>query len=215
MEHFVKVYIADTEGAVFESLLEKYASLIEPKRLSRIESTKNEREKLKLLCTGVLLYKALHEHGISSKDILYKENGKPYIGNRNDFFFNLSHSGDKIFLCLSDAEIGCDIQKEVEANDSLIKRICSEEEIIENPDVSDEFNLVWAIKESFTKLSGIGISYDFKNITYERDKDLFKIFDRNVKLAYAIEIDAGVGYRAVVTCCRKIHITEIKKPALI
>ena len=215
MEPFIKVYIADVKGADFESLIGKYSSLIEPKRLSRIESTKNDRERLKLLCTGVLLYKALNEYGISSKDIRYKENGKPYIGNRRDFFFNLSHSGDKIFLCLSDEEIGCDIQREVKVNDSLIKRICSEEEINKNSDISDRFNLVWAIKESCSKLSGMGISCDFKNITYERNTDKIKIFDRNVRIAYAIEIDAGVGYRAAVTCCREPIITGIENPALI
>ncbi len=215
MEPFLKAYIADVRGADFESLFKKYAPLLEPGRLKRIEKSGNANVRLKLLCTGVLLYKAFHEYGISLKDIRYKENGKPYIGNRKDFFFNLSHSGDKIFLCLSDEEIGCDIQRNVKVNDSLIKRICSEEEISKNPDISDEFNLVWTIKESYSKLSGIGISCDFKHITYERNTDKIKIFDRNVRIAYAIEIDVGVGYRAAVTCCREPVITGIEKPALI
>ncbi len=215
MEPFLKAYIADVSGADFESLFKKYALLIEPNRLKRIEKSQNEKIRLNLLCTGVVLYKALNEYKVPLKDICYKENGKPYIGNRKDFFFNLSHSGDKIFLCTSDTEIGCDIQKEVKASDSLIKRICQEEEINKNPDIRDDFNLVWAIKESYSKLSGCGISCEFKNITYERNSRKIKIFDRNVKLAYAIEIDVGVGYRAVVSCCREPVITEIERPALI
>lgn len=43
--------------------------------------------------------------------ILYSQNGKPYVQDNNPFFFNLSHSGDRIALLTSTAgDVGCDIE---------------------------------------------------------------------------------------------------------
>ncbi|AMO46745.1 4'-phosphopantetheinyl transferase [Kosakonia oryzendophytica] len=44
-------------------------------------------------------------------DIVYGEQGKPAFANGTPLWFNLSHSGDRIALLLSDeGEVGCDIE---------------------------------------------------------------------------------------------------------
>ncbi len=44
-------------------------------------------------------------------DIVYGEQGKPAFANGAPLWFNLSHSGDRIALLLSDeGEVGCDIE---------------------------------------------------------------------------------------------------------
>ena len=48
---------------------------------------------------------------ISDIEISIDENGKGRIDNRDNLFFNISHSKDYVVLALSDEEVGIDIQE--------------------------------------------------------------------------------------------------------
>lgn len=47
----------------------------------------------------------------SMPELVYGQNGKPYFPNNLSLWFNISHSGNKIALLISDeGEVGCDIE---------------------------------------------------------------------------------------------------------
>lgn len=140
----------------------------ESERISRIEKIKNENEKKKLYITGLLLRRVFEMHQKSAKDIVYLEGKKPVLKDSQDFFFNISHSGDYIVMGTSDIPIGIDIQKKVEPSKALAERVLTKEEIRR---LSDDFNLYWAIKEAYLKLTGTGISLDLKEIEVLRADD--------------------------------------------
>ena len=95
-----------------------------------------------------------------------------------DVFFNLSHSGTKVALGISDKEIGVDIERERNFKESLIKRVFSEEERklaekmgkeklmkenAENDDsektaLNEAYTALWTAKESIMKYTGKGIA---------------------------------------------------------
>ncbi|MCR5279248.1 MAG: 4'-phosphopantetheinyl transferase superfamily protein [Lachnospiraceae bacterium] len=163
--HKVKVYILDTDGLDYESLYDRFFYLIESDRRDRIVKCASRGSKAMLLYTGAMLSKVLDGYGVTSSDIDRDEHGKPFIKGRNDLFINLSHSGNLITLAVSDAPVGVDVQKPVKAKDSLIDRIASKEEREEcGKLIEDRFNLFWAVKESYAKLTGEGIGLDFKKI---------------------------------------------------
>lgn len=56
--------------------------------------------------------RVLLSHALSPlPDIVYGEQGKPMFPATTPLWFNLSHSGDNIALCLSDeGDVGCDIE---------------------------------------------------------------------------------------------------------
>ncbi len=113
------------------------------------------------LCGRVLLgYILKNYYGIASFAYRYGENGKPYLENR-DIFFSISHSGNYVVCCISENEIGCDIEKIKDYNPKVGKRFFTkkEAELLENKDTEDIFFAkLWTLKESILKKEGTGIS---------------------------------------------------------
>ena len=64
------------------------------------------------LAAGLIIQKILNENGLSEDSLKYSEDGKPLADN---LFFNISHAGDYVVGVSSDREVGCDIEKIVDA----------------------------------------------------------------------------------------------------
>ena len=121
--------------------------------------------------TKALLDKVLKRLNISD-EIIYNEYGKPYLKS-NKIYFSLSDSKEYTVCAISDKEIGVDIEH-ITYKDRVIKKVCTEEEIkhIKTP---EDFTIMWVKKESYSKLIGLGLSYDFKKIDTNKNKfDIFK-----------------------------------------
>ena len=129
---------------------------------------KREDQKRSAIGWLLLAYGLKQEYGIQMPPALCRtSNGKPYFPEKNMPFFNLSHSGDLVGCAISEKEIGLDIQKLVTPRPSLVRRVCTEEELafVENSeDPSMEFCRIWSQKESAVKLTGEGITGNFRNI---------------------------------------------------
>ena len=129
---------------------------------------KREDQKRSAIGWLLLAYGLKQEYGIQMPPAFCRTStGKPYFPEKNMPFFNLSHSGDLVGCALSEKEIGLDIQKLVTPRSSLVRRICTEEELAliessENP--SAEFCRIWSQKESAVKLTGEGIASNFRDI---------------------------------------------------
>jgi len=107
------------------------------------------------------------------------ENGKGRIENRDNLFFNISHSKEYVVLALSDEEVGIDIQEIKPLKANVPKRFFTD---IDNEyiDPSEEggierFTEVWSAKESFAKLTGNGIGEGFA--TFYEDFEKMVIID--------------------------------------
>ncbi len=98
-------------------------------------------------------------YGINTFSYLYGENGKPYLKGE-DIFFSISHSGKYVLCCLSENEIGCDVEKIKDYNPKVGKRFFTqkEAELLENKETEDlVFAELWTLKESILKKHGTGI----------------------------------------------------------
>lgn len=86
-------------------------------RRQKLLRLKNEKVRVRELTTGILLHDALCSRlGISPADtppfaIAYEEKGKPYLSEREDICFNISHSGDYVCVAVSALPVGIDIQE--------------------------------------------------------------------------------------------------------
>lgn len=68
------------------------------------------------LLGDVLIRRKLSEYlNITRKDIHldYNKYGKPYLMNRENVYFNISHSHEYVTLCYSSTDIGIDIEFEI------------------------------------------------------------------------------------------------------
>ncbi len=116
------------------------------------------------ISSNKLLDIVLKENNIKNYKIYYNKYGKPYLNL--DKYFNISNT-DNITVCVfSDKEIGVDIEK-LKYNELVMKRMFNKKEIdLVNKSLNKKeiFTIIWTIKESYSKLLGLGLNYKFKNI---------------------------------------------------
>lgn len=110
------------------------------------------------LGAGIIIKKILNENGLSESSLKYSENEKPVADN---LFFNISHAGDYVVGVLSDCEVGCDIEKNNNAPLEVAEHYfySSELEYIKSADDRNKaFFTLWTLKESYMKMTGLGMS---------------------------------------------------------
>ena len=169
------LYILDISPLKDEALFTKWYARMDEDRKKKIDSMKPMSGKLLSLGAGVLLYTAMEDAGITDYVILTGEKGKPYIKDREDVFFNLSHSGEMVALALSGKEVGVDIERNKHFKDNLIRYVFTESDISLAKELEAEMTMdqaytrLWTAKESIMKHSGQGISLDPKKIELFRD----------------------------------------------
>ncbi|MBP5600418.1 MAG: 4'-phosphopantetheinyl transferase superfamily protein [Lachnospiraceae bacterium] len=190
------VYLAETSNLNEEDLFKEYGAYFSKERLERIEKRPCDKARKELIFAGAVLSKALRLQGIDSKEFIYKENKKPYLKDQS-IFFNLSHSGDYVGVAMGESEVGFDIQKPVSnVSTSLKKRILTDEETKLFNESKVSFNEIWAVKESYSKLSGEGISLNFKDISYSKEDSKTVIYKNKKEEARGCVIDLPLNYKA-------------------
>lgn len=107
---------------------------------------------------GVLLTHLLGENGVPPR-LTYGAAGKPFLADRPDVQFSLSHTGDWVFCAVSDGAVGMDAQQLCPIGERVIRRCFSAEEqawLRQAP--ADAAVRLWTRKEAYAKLTGAGLS---------------------------------------------------------
>ncbi len=177
-------YLSDFSSEDYEKT---YDVLNEEER-KRVDRYKRADDKKRSLLAHILLKKLMKEEFSIYSELVYKENGCPYFKDQK-LYVSLSHSGDVAFCAVSENPVGVDVEKIRSISDSLIKRVCVDEEkayVLADfePDdvknISDEvvkkrFFEIWTAKEAYFKMKGSGIT-DLKSVnTLEIKKESFAI----------------------------------------
>ncbi len=112
-----------------------------------------------------LIDQVLKDNNINNYTIIYNEYGKPYLKNINKYF-NVSNTKNISVCVFSDKEIGVDIEC-LRYNELVMKRMFNEKEINlikKSKNKKEMFTIIWTIKESYSKLIGLGLNYNYKKI---------------------------------------------------
>ena len=117
--------------------------------------------------------------------------GKPFVKDRPDIQFNISHSGEYAACALTRVPCGLDIQ-EIRGfrGKRILERTMDEEQqrqILSSADPALAFSRLWAEKESIVKLSGEGLSRSFRDLKPPVWRETFEQLP-----AYTGSICAGV-----------------------
>ncbi len=130
------------------------------------DTAKNSKHTASLLGEKILRTALIKDYNFKNTDIIIErtENGKPYLKNNSDIFFNISHSNNAVAVAVSDIEIGIDIEKLRKPNLKVAERFFTDNENryinnFQNKDIA--FFEIWTKKEAYFKQLGKGISADF------------------------------------------------------
>ena len=96
----------------------------------------------------------------TTPEFSYNEYGKPFLVERPDIQFSISHTKDAIAVALSRYPIGIDIEQIRYQSEALVRKTMNEQEqrrIAESANPDAEFTALWTQKEAVLKLRGTGI----------------------------------------------------------
>lgn len=195
--------------------LEKKPEYIESKRWDDLKNLKQDADKKRSLASGYLLWSMCRRLEIKSPVYRYSQKGKPYPEGMGNLAFNISHSGDYAVLAFhkSTEPIGVDIQQIRPLHAGVEKRILHEKENMPENISQEErtryLNRIWAIKESYVKMTGEGLSCDFRKLQVDFENGLIQEDGKDT--AYFIEVNQKEGY-ALAVCTMNpedIQIEEI------
>ena len=135
-----------------------------------------------------------------------KEYGKPYFPQHPEIAFNISNSGDWIFIGVSSVEIGIDIQKITSIRlDNVGKRIFTPEEyetFIRAHDQREYFFREWVLRESYIKWTGEGLSRDMRGLPHDAWQSLL-----HAPCGYAAALTAAIPLLCID---REVHYDRQK-----
>ncbi len=178
---------------------EKYFALADEARREKIKNLSVSEKRSQSLAAGVIVPLALERLGYGGGvQIEYGEHGKPRLVQPKGLFFNISHSGEWTVAAFSDCEVGVDIQQIKPIDMRLADRFFAAEEreaLAQAKDgAQDLFFRLWAIKESYLKALGTGLSRPLNSFAV-------RFTESGVKADgwYAVEINAFKGYK--IACC--------------
>lgn len=164
-----------------------FASVYDMLPLSVSENIKKisfDKKRRESLLGWYLFLKGAEAFSVSSGEIGFSENGKPYLLS-GEIFFNISHSDGLCICAFSKKNIGADCEKIRRVSDKMRLKVLSEKELELSSDESS-FIRLWTLKESFVKYSGVGIQgifqTDFSPYFYEDFFEKEGLFFRTVRI---------------------------------
>lgn len=161
----IRVLCAELSAAD-ETLYRRLYEQASQERKARSDRYRRREDALRCVAAEALLRYVL---GTDNYRIERTPGGKPFLPDRPDFHFNLSHSGNWAAIAWGPSEVGLDVEqiRHDARIESIARRYFCEEEqqyiFAEEADRHQRFFEVWTGKESYVKYLGTGLNIDLKS----------------------------------------------------
>lgn len=165
-------YLLDVTGLPDPKVDEMALLDIPDWRRAHIMKYLRERDRRLSLGAWRLMEKALLRHGFLASNVKIGANGKLEC---DGVYFNLSHSGDMVLCAVSDAPVGCDIEKATGAPFEVAERVFTKKErryLLDAKNTGEanrRFFRLWTMKESYMKMTGEGLGLSPERIEVDLD----------------------------------------------
>ncbi len=158
-------------------------NLLSHTELKRASTYKLEKDKKCFILTRSILRKIIGYYlniSPSNIDFFYNLHGKPFLNTRNErnnLYFNLSHSGDLVlYIFARNYYVGIDVEKlnYIEGFEDIAKQFFSSSEYLNFQSIPcaqklEAFFKCWTRKEAFIKAIGNGLSYPLNQFAVSLD----------------------------------------------
>lgn len=203
-----KIYAADVMKLKNEKLYQAAYQKVTDERRKKTDRMHFPEDRQLSLGVELLLLEGLKQLGVNLEEIGYRygANGKPYLtGVGQNVHFSLSHSGRLALCAISSQEIGCDVEKISDVNLNIAKRFFfpTEYDMIEGQKSTElrreMFFRLWTLKESYIKMTGMGMSLPMDSFCIHFDQSGISINQKsNYEVCYFQEFELWQNYRCSV-----------------
>ena len=200
---------------------------VSPARQEKTDRFRFDKDKRLSLGAELLLRHALRSEGLGELPMAfdYGAQGKPHFQD-GDVFFNLSHSGEYVVCALAACEVGCDVEKITPIDLNIARRFFFHSEYDDiaaqttETARNDLFFRYWTLKESFMKVTGLGMKLPLDAFEIVRGTEITvrqSVDERPYSFA---EFDDLIGYKCALCAagdCRgaaahEVDFTQILSP---
>lgn len=215
----IHVYYSDTSPLHDDDLFKSLYDRVSPERKAKADRLYFRKDRNLSLGAAALLSAGLREYGLTESEMVYDtgSSGKPFFLNAPDIHFSLSHSDDKVMVCFSGAELGCDIEKVKDTDFKIAQRFFCRSEydaIMENAEYGrrrETFFRLWTLKESFVKATGKGMSLAANAFEIDLSGDRVRVRDdTDMEICNFAEFDLFPGYKSALCVFGDIGDIELK-----
>ena len=212
----MKIYYTEITSLFNKEAFRDYLEKLPDSFRRKIEKINNKEKAAASLGAYTLLSMALKKLGAFDEvQLLYTQNGKPYIKESN-MCFNLSHSKEYAACVIDDSEVGIDIEKVRKVKEDIAKRFFASAERDEIEKMiccgcESAFISAWVLKESLIKAKSGTIVSDLSkaDIKKTNEKNIFTA--QNGKYTLKLFPDEIQGYKMAVCGVEKKTTYSIEK----
>lgn len=210
------VYLLNTDperepAFASELRMEELTAGLSRNRQEKIRAMKMPGAKRLSLGAGLLLAHGLEQLGIREQQAVleYRKNGKPYLKDYPEIYFNLSHSGTMAMAVFGDVEVGCDIEQVGRNREQVAKRFFTPEEQAylhragEGEAWAKAFCRVWTMKEAFLKVTGEGARIPLTDFSIHLETDPVTVFWKGQKQPFDFFEISVPGYQCTICMTRR------------
>ncbi len=160
------IHIATVDlSTLDENAYQRLYALASPERRQQAERClRKEVAQQCILAEAALRYALRSALGTDRVTLSNTKSGKPYITERSDFHFNLSHAGSWVVIAWADLPVGIDVEtiRMDESKERLAQRFYHSREqaylfAAQGQERAQRFFEIWTKKESYLKYLGTGI----------------------------------------------------------
>ena len=189
-----RLYVCEISNLIEEvkedgNALNNYFDKLESQRIAYILENSKAEGRARALGASYLLLFVLKKAGIildKLPDFSYTKEGKPYLKEYSQVYFNLSHTKNIMTCVISDEEIGMDVEHVRDFRENTIQRVFTENEKVLIGQNKEEMVHLWTMKEAYVKLLGTGISDIWEGVEISKEETGFYIKKLNQDITKAI-----------------------------
>lgn len=163
-----KLYLFDEYKQVTEEFIIRALQFLPENRRNRALRYRKATDRINCVITYLMLRYGLREcFGITSFKIELGKYGKPFLADYPNVHFSISHCDIGNAVVVANFPVGVDIQEVRPFSWNVAKHVCSGQELTELEKCANRDRLfikMWTAKESYAKMVGQGILYDFRSI---------------------------------------------------
>ena len=141
-------------------------------RRRKAEAFRFAADRRRSVAAWVLLRQMLAERGLDADSLPVTEGefGKPAFDPALGIRFSISHAGDRVMAAVSDAEVGCDVERIVPIDGAMLEAGLTDAEraglaTLSGADRDRAFIRLWVRKESYAKALGRGVDVGLSGIS--------------------------------------------------
>lgn len=196
-----KIFVCKIPNDISFETEDLLVSKVSSDRKVKYKKLKNHIQQLQCIVSYLLLKYLLVKYFNypKAKDIVFrfeKGSSKPKINYLN-LYFNISHSNNAVLVAVSREEIGVDIEKKDQKLEFLVQYFHFKEQLICFNNMEETIK-IWTLKESYAKLSGIGINDELlkRRLYYQKDhQNLYGVLFSSIEIKdYIISICSNQYY---------------------